>query len=519
MATPPAPQEAIDYLRGKGVSRGFSFRDVWRQEHQHAFTVAKMMDGALLADVQESLVKAQREGIPYAQWAKEMEDLMSRRGWWGKKTVTDPVTGEQVVEAQLGSSRRLQTIWRVNMRQASQVGVWERAQRSQSHPYLIYRVGPSKEHRQQHLTWDGTLLTKDDPWWSIANPSNGWGCKCFSRAVSAAQHRRYVRDGIAAPVQGDGAPGKKAVQTTAPTLRPIEYENPRTGQRFTGYAGISEGFEYNPGERTQREARQRDQFRAGDQRLAASAGLAPATPEGGMAVSSVLDPHAVRGTVKSALPHVAAAIDRVHGAAGLPPTDVIMFPDDSEPGGGYIAGKDRDRIGLRSSYEFPHLAVAHEIGHLIDRRGLPPSDKMATANPANWTREIHAWWHPIDSSERWRMLQEERHDAQMKLALLEKKLAGTAPAPEEVEAKKDLEWRVEEARYLMRTRETFARAYAQWIAWRSGSTSMLDEIDDTLRQQPPWHLAAWTHDDFLPIAAAFDRLMADQGWVTKTPSA
>lgn len=150
-------------------------------------------------------------------------------------------------------------------------------------------------------------------------------------------------DGIAAPVQGDGAPGKKAVQTTAPTLRPVEYENPRTGQRFTGYAGISEGFEYNPGERQQREERQRDQFRANDRRLAASAG-APATPEGGMAVSEALDPHAVRGTVQSALPHVTAAIDRVHGAAGLPPTDVIMLPDDSERDGYYRAGSDRDRI-------------------------------------------------------------------------------------------------------------------------------------------------------------------------------
>ena len=48
---------------------------------------------------------------------------------------------------------------------------------------------------------------------------------------------------------------------------------------------------------------------------------------------------------------------------------------------------------------------------------------------------------------------------------------------------------------------------------------MLDEIDAMLKQQQPAHLDAWPHDDFLPIAAAFDRLMADQGWVTKTPSA
>ena len=382
-------------------------------------------------------------------------------------------------------------------------------------------MGPSREHRQQHLAWDGVLLPKGDPWWSIANPSNGWGCKCFSRAVSAAQHRRYVRDGIAAPVQGDGAPGKKAVQTTAPTLRPVEYENPRTGQRFTGYAGISEGFEYNPGERQQREERQRDQFRATDQRLAASAGLAPATPEGGMAVSEALDPHAVRGTVQSALPHVTAAIDRVHGAAGLPPTDVGMLRDDDERGGYYKAGSDRDRIFLRTGWEHPHLAAAHEVGHLIDRRGLPPSDKMATAEPATWTREMHALWRPIEMSERWRMLQKERYEAERDLILLERKMAA-APNVEakDVEAKESLERRIQQVHYLMLTREVFARAYVQWIAWRSGSTPMLDEVDATLKMRPPWYLEAWNHDEFLPIAAAFDRLMEDRGWVTKTtPSA
>lgn len=518
MAPPPAPKEAIDYLKQKEVSRGFSFRDVWREEHQHAFTVAKMLDSALLADVQESLVKAQREGIPYERWAQEMEDLMSRRGWWGKKTMTDPVTGKTVVEAQLGSSRRLQTIWRVNMRQASQVGVWERAQRSTSHPYLIYRVGPSRQHRQEHLAWDGVLLPKDDPWWSIANPSNGWGCKCYSRAVSRAQYRRYLRDRIPAPVQGDGEPGRKSVQTTAPPLRPFEYKNPRTGQKFTGYAGISKGFEYNPGDRRQREERQRDQFRDNDQRLAASAGLAPATPEGGMAVSDALQPHAMRGNMKGAVQHVTEAVDRVHGATGLLPTDVVMFPDDNVGTGKYYAGSDRDRIHLRPGSERPHLTAAHEIGHMIDRRALPPSDRPATDKPVTWTAQMHALWHAVESSERWRTLQEEFLRTDHQISRLERDLA--AAPPEDVEAiedaLKDRRAHARFVRYLMRPAEVFGRVYAHWVAWRSGSISMLDEIDETLRLPTPEAMTAWTHNDFLPIAAAFDRIAADLGWVTTT---
>ena len=119
-----------------------------------AFTVAKMMQLDLLHDVQRSLVAARQNGTPFEQWRKEWAAELSKRGWWGRREVVDPKTGKKVI-AQLGSSRRLETIWRVNMGQANQAGVWERGQRSTSHPYLLYRVGPSRTHRDQHLAWDG----------------------------------------------------------------------------------------------------------------------------------------------------------------------------------------------------------------------------------------------------------------------------------------------------------------------------------------------------------------------------
>ncbi len=101
---------------------------------------------------------------------------------------------------------------------------------------------------------------------------------------------------------------------------------------------------------------------------------------------------------------------------------------------------------------------------------------------------------------------------------LERELA--AAAPEDVAAiEGDLEhWRKHAGYldYVMRPSETFARAYAHWIAFRSGSMPMLDEIDEALKRSPPEDLAAWNHGDFLPIAAAFDIMAVDQGWVTTT---
>ena len=243
----PPPKEAVDYLRRKGVRPAFDYREVWREEHSHAFTVANMMKLDLLADVRTSITKAQEEGKPVARWKEELAATLSKRGWWGRHPPPDPNDPKAVEKANLYISRRLETIWRVNTRQAAQAGVWERGHRSTSHPYVLYRVGPSKRHRDQHLAWDGLLLPKDADFWTVANPMNGWGCKCYTRFVTEAQYRRYVDQGIPEMATGDGVPARKPVKTEEPVLRPMQYRNKRTGEVHTGYVGIDYGFERNPG--------------------------------------------------------------------------------------------------------------------------------------------------------------------------------------------------------------------------------------------------------------------------------
>ena len=36
---------------------------------------------------------------------------------------------------------------------------------SDLHPYFIYLIGASVNHRDEHLSWNGLILPKDDPWW------------------------------------------------------------------------------------------------------------------------------------------------------------------------------------------------------------------------------------------------------------------------------------------------------------------------------------------------------------------
>ena len=73
--------------------------------------------------------------------------------------------------------------------------------------------------------------------------------------------------------------------------------------------------------------------------------------------------------------------------------------------------------------------------------------------------------------------------------------------------------------YAARRREAFARAYAQWIAVRSGSAAMRREIDLILSGRAGTVQQVWGHDDFLPVAAAFDRLFMSWGWTVTTPGA
>lgn len=245
---PPIPQEAIAYLENKSIQPSFHYQDVWLQEHSQAFTIAKMMDADLLSDIRDSITEAMKQGQTYKQWSNQVTEVLQKNGWWGKKALADTKTGGKV-EAQLGSPRRLKTIFDVNTGQAYQRGVWERGYQSDAHPYILYRVGPSKEHRPQHLAWDGLVLLKDDPFWKTHNPRNGWGCKCKSRFVSRTKFRQLQKNGLPDMTSMvDGKPTKTiTIKTERPELKRMTYLNKRTGETHEGYEGIDPGFEHNPG--------------------------------------------------------------------------------------------------------------------------------------------------------------------------------------------------------------------------------------------------------------------------------
>ena len=51
------PKEALDYIKNKNLKVGFSYKDVWNEEHATAFTVAKAMQIDVLSDLKKLLKK------------------------------------------------------------------------------------------------------------------------------------------------------------------------------------------------------------------------------------------------------------------------------------------------------------------------------------------------------------------------------------------------------------------------------------------------------------------------------
>lgn len=229
-ALPPA--DAIDYFRQKGYAIGFSWEDVWQQEHQAAFTVAKAMQLDILRDIRTAVDSALADGTTFETFRKNLEPLLMQNGWWGRAELRDPLDGELKL-VQLGSTRRLKVIYDTNLRTASSEGQWQRIQRSkQTFPYLKYDANNSENPRMEHAAWDGLVLPVDDPFWQAHYPVKAWGCKC---GVVALTDKMRQQQGLQV--------------SESPDEKNYTYINKRTGEVQRIPKGVDPAFNYPPGGR------------------------------------------------------------------------------------------------------------------------------------------------------------------------------------------------------------------------------------------------------------------------------
>lgn len=224
------PETAIDFFKSKGLRPTFSYLDMVREEHDVAFTVAKMLQVDLLNTVQKSLDTALAEGWSIQRFRQSLTPILQSAGWWGKADVLDPF-GNLVPDAQLGSAHRLNTIYRSNLQSAYSVGQWERIDEDKDRaPWLMYDAVDDHRTREEHDKLRNIVLRVSDPFWHRFMPPNGYNCRCGVIQLTDDDLERL---------------GLKP--SRPPVIETIPWKNPRTGEIEHVPVAIDPGWDHNPG--------------------------------------------------------------------------------------------------------------------------------------------------------------------------------------------------------------------------------------------------------------------------------
>ncbi|MBA1302614.1 MULTISPECIES: phage head morphogenesis protein [Pseudomonas] len=236
------PEQAIAYLKSKGYAITWNWQEMVDQAHDISFTVAKAMRLDLLSDIRGALETALQSGQTLKQFIAELQPVLESQGWWGKQVIVDSQgVGEMV---QLGSPRRLKTIYQTNLQSAYMAGrKASMEETTDTHPYWMYVAILDGKTRPSHRALHGQVFRHDDPIWASIFPPNGFNCRCRVVALTeSAVKRRGLRI-----VSSEGSMFTETVETgvnkRTGEIRTAEV----TGLRTTDAAGKSVTFRTDPG--------------------------------------------------------------------------------------------------------------------------------------------------------------------------------------------------------------------------------------------------------------------------------
>jgi len=183
------PPDAIAYLKKKGLRIGWNWHETLDAAHARSFTVAKVARIDVLRDIKRELQNALKNGVGQKEFFARLTPMLQKRGWWGKQIIVDG-DGEAEV-AQLGSPRRLRTIYQTNMQSAYMAGRFKTNMAARrTHPYWRYVALLDSKTRVAHRQLDGHVFSLDDAFTDVGYPPNGYNCRCRAQPLSRERVRR-----------------------------------------------------------------------------------------------------------------------------------------------------------------------------------------------------------------------------------------------------------------------------------------------------------------------------------------
>ena len=177
------PLENIAFLMSKKPELHFDYDEIKFEAHQRAFTVAKLTQIDLLADIQTSLENAFVEGQSFEKWKEELKPTLQKHGWFGKSVeVINPKTNEKK-SIEEGASR-LKKIFYTNARTAYAQSEARAGYKLPLSEYIRYVAILDNRTRHTHAQMHGKIAHRKDKFWEKNYPPNGWNCRCAVEFIS-----------------------------------------------------------------------------------------------------------------------------------------------------------------------------------------------------------------------------------------------------------------------------------------------------------------------------------------------
>lgn len=203
--------------------------------------------------------------------------------------------------------------------------------------------------------------------------------------------------------------------------------------------------------------------------------------------------------VKAALlePKIHTALDAIAKVHGLPgdAKPLALVGRKSIKGGstqGTYSGAGT--IELNATGSHTATTLAHEIGHWIDNRILAGGLKFGSENPDQHMKGVMDAIKATDSYKELKGFQSKSKHTY--ISDTGKEITTPISASH--------------VAYLLKDREAFARAYAQYIAHRSGDPEMKQQVEK-IRGDKIYGARHWHEHEFEPVAQAFDKLFQAKG--------
>lgn len=178
--TPPI--DNVAYIMAKKPELHFDYDEIKFEAHQRAFTVAKVTQIDLLAELQASLENAFVEGQSFESWRKNLKPTLQKHGWLGQTSVINPKTGEEK-EIFVGA-KRLKTIFYTNARTAYAQAEARAGYELKLSEYIRYVAILDNRVRAEHAALHGKIAHRNDDFWKTNYPPNGWNCRCSVEFIS-----------------------------------------------------------------------------------------------------------------------------------------------------------------------------------------------------------------------------------------------------------------------------------------------------------------------------------------------